>query len=161
MSRLLVPFRRLRWQLTLSYILITLVAGFTLDVATTVADVLAPPKTPTATPAEILVNAMFFTEGPQIAPYLEQSPPAQHGLTVWANFWASGFTFSKLGFVASHGGTAESSAQIPPGSNGARTVAVVIVGPDGHMLASAAAATSLVGAVIANPQAQTALHAAL
>jgi hypothetical protein len=61
-SRLLLPFRRLRWQLTLSYILITLVAALTLEVATTVASVVNPPKTSSPTPAEILVNAMFFAE---------------------------------------------------------------------------------------------------
>ena len=155
MNRLLLPFRRLRWQLTLSYILITLVAALTLEVATTVASVLNPPKSPTATPAQILANAMFFTEAPQLVPYLEQSPPDQHGLATWANIWAPGFTFSKLGFVNG------SSLQIPLGSDGARNVAVVIVGPDGRVFASAPTAASPIGALLASPQAQAALHAAL
>jgi signal transduction histidine kinase len=155
MSRLLLPFRRLRWQLTLSYILITLVAALTLEVATTVASVLNPPKAANATPAQILVNAMTFTEAPQIAPYLEQNPPDRHGLDVWAAIWAPGFTFSKLGFATG------STAQIPLGSNGARNVAVVIVGPDGGVLASAPTAAAPIGALLASPKAQAALDPAL
>ena len=155
MSRLLLPFRRLRWQLTLSYILITLVAALTLEVATTVASVVNPPKSPTATPGQILANAMFFTEAPQLVPYLEQNPPDQHGLAIWANIWAHGFTFSKLGFATG------STSQIPPGSDGAWNVTVAIVGPDGRVLASAPTATSPIGALLASPQAQAALHTAL
>ncbi len=158
MSRLLLPLRRLRWQLTLSYILITLVAALTLEVASAVASVVAPPKTLTATPAEILVNAMSFTEAPQIVPYLEQSPPDQHGLSVWAKIWAPGFTFSKLGFANG------SLAQIPAGSDGARNVTVVIVGRDGQVLASASSAPpsmASIGALVASSRAQAALHQTL
>lgn len=164
MSRLLLPFRRLRWQLTLSYILITLVAALTLEVATTVASVVNPPKTPSATPAEILVNAMFFTEGPQLVGYLEQSPPDQRGLTIWTTSWAPGFTFSKLGFAASRAGTTGSSSQIPLGSDRARNVTVVILGPDERVLAAAPTAApslSSINELIASPQAQAALYAAL
>jgi two-component system, NarL family, sensor histidine kinase LiaS len=161
MSRLLLPFRRLRWQLTLSYILITLIAALTLEVATTAAGVIAPPKMVLATPAEILVNAMTFTEAPQLAPYLEQNPPDQHGLAVWAAIWAPGFTFSKLGFKDGFANAAGSSSQIPAGSDGARNTAVVIVGPDGQVLASASTATSPIGELVASPQAQAALHTAL
>ncbi len=166
MSRLLLPlpFRRLRWQLTLSYILITLVAALTLEVATTVASVLNPPKTPSATPAEILVNAMFFNEGPQLVAYLEQTPPDQRGLTVWTSFWAPGFTFSKLGFAASSAGAADPSSQIPLDSARARNVTVVILGPDERVLAAAPTATpslSSINELIASPQAQATLHAAL
>jgi two-component system, NarL family, sensor histidine kinase LiaS len=164
MSRLLLPLRRLRWQLTLSYILITLVAALTLEVASATATVVAPPKTPMATPAEILANAMYFTEAQQIVPYLEQNPPDQHGLAVWANIWAPRFTFSKLGFVAPNDGAAASSGQVPIGSIGARDVTVVIVGTDGRVLASSSAATpSLlsVGALVVSPRAQAVLRAAL
>jgi hypothetical protein len=79
MSRLLLPLRRLRWQLTLSYILITLVAALTLEIATTTAGVVAPPKRSTATPAQILVNAMLFTEAPQRPPTWRRTHQAGTG----------------------------------------------------------------------------------
>jgi signal transduction histidine kinase len=155
MSRLLLPFRRLRWQLTLSYILITLVAALTLEVATTVAGVINPPKSPAATPAQILANAMYFTEAPQLVPYLEQTPPDQHGLTTWVNIWARGFTFSKLGFAP------RSTSQVPMGSDGAGNVAVVIVGPDGQVVASAPTAAAPIEALLATSRVQATLHTAL
>jgi NarL family two-component system sensor histidine kinase LiaS len=156
---MLLPFRRLRWQLTLTYILITLVAALTLEVTTTVASVLAPPKTPTAPPADILVNAMRFTEAPQIVPYLEQSPPDEHGLATWANLWTPQFTFSKLGFAGSRTGAAQSSSPLPIDS--ASNVTVAIVDPEGHLLASASTSASPVATLLASPVAQAALHKAL
>src|SRR5262249_13145274 len=98
MSRILLPFRRLQWQLTLFYLMTTLVAALIVAIATTAATSLTPPKTAIATPAEILLNSMMFTEAPHIAAYLEQSPPDQHGLNGWAATWTQGFTFSKQGF---------------------------------------------------------------
>jgi signal transduction histidine kinase len=160
MSRLL-PLRRLRWQLTLFYILITLVAALTLEVGTVVVGVVEPPKVYTATPAEILINAMAFTEGPQLVPYLEQSPPDQHGLDVWAHIWTHGFTFSKQGFVAGGTGTSGPTSQIPVGSDGAANVALVITGQDGKVIVSASAPETGVGDVVALPQAQAALQEAL
>jgi signal transduction histidine kinase len=157
MSQLLLPFRRLRWQLTLTYVLITLTAALTLEVATTVADVVAPPKTPAAPPADILANAMHFTEGPQLVPYLEQAPPDAHGLAVWANLWTPEFTFSKLGFVA---GISAREGSLPPVPiDVAHDVTVAILDANGKVLASAS--TSPVEALLANPLAQAALHKAL
>ncbi|HEV2237856.1 MAG TPA: sensor histidine kinase [Ktedonobacterales bacterium] len=161
MGRLLLPLRRLRWQLTFSYILITLVAALTLQVATTVMGVVAPPKVTYATPAQILTNAMTFTEVPQLAGFLSQVPPDRHALGVWAEEWAQGFTFSKQGFEPESATTLAAPTGIPPESFGARDVALAILDADGNVLASAGGATSPIASVLASAPAQQAIHSAL
>jgi signal transduction histidine kinase len=73
MSRIAQPFRRLQWQLTLTYVLITLVAALTLEGAT-VAGALSVNKTLTASPADKLVGDMLWL-APQLAPYLDAPAP--------------------------------------------------------------------------------------
>jgi signal transduction histidine kinase len=162
MSRILRPFRRLQWQLTLLYIMTTLVAALIVAIATTAASALTPPKTAIATPAEILINSMSFTEAPHIAAYLEQSPPDQRGLDGWAATWTQGFTFSKQGFRPNsiQANTSGATSQVSPGSDGANDVTILIFDRDGQMVASTAAALS-VNELVANPLAQSALHNAL
>jgi NarL family two-component system sensor histidine kinase LiaS len=162
MSRILLPFRRLQWQLTLFYIMTTLVAALIVAIATTAASALTPPKTAIATPAEILTNSMAFTEAPHIAAYLEQSPPDQHGLNGWAATWTHGFTFSKQGFRpnSSLANTSGASAQLSPGSDGANDVTILVFDRDGQLVASASAAPSG-SELAANPTVQSALRAAL
>jgi signal transduction histidine kinase len=155
MRRLLLPFRRLRWQLTLSYILITLVAALTLQVGTTVLGVVAPPKVTYATPEQILMNAMTFTEAPQVTGMLSQSPPDRPALAAWAAQWRRGFTYSKLGFQPADPGTTTSLAWIPPDGFGARDVVVAILDPQGQVLASAAGPADSAPSLIASTSAQT------
>jgi NarL family two-component system sensor histidine kinase LiaS len=163
MGRILLPFRRLQWQLTLFYLMTTLVAALTLVIATTAASALTPPKTATATPEEILMNSMAFTEAPQIAAYLQQSSPDQRGLGDWAATWTHGFAFSKTGFIpyASPANASGSTPQIPPGSDGAKDVTIVIFDRNSQMVASASSAESSVSELVANPLTQSALHNAL
>src|SRR5262245_42953236 len=163
MSRILLLFRRLKWQLTLFYVMTTLVAALIVAIATTAASALAPPKTAIATPAEILLNSMEFTEAPHIAAYLEQSPPDQQGLDGWAATWTQGFTFSKQGFRP-NSSLANASGAMPelsPGSDGAKDVTILIFDQNSQIVASAAPAQSSASEVIANPLAQSALHSAL
>jgi NarL family two-component system sensor histidine kinase LiaS len=161
MRQLLLPFRRLRWQLTLSYILITLVAALTLEVATTVLGVVAPPKITYATPEQILVNAMTFTEAPQVSGILSQNPPDRPTLATWAEQWKRGFSFSKQGFQPADPGTTTSLAWIPPESFGARDVAVAILDQQGQVLASAAGPADPVASLIASVPAQEVIQSAL
>jgi len=163
MSRILLPFRRLQWQLTLFYIMTTLIAALIVAIATTAASALTPPKNAIATPAEILLNSMEFTEAPHIAAYLEQSPPDQQGLDGWAATWTQGFTFSKQGFRPNSSPASASGAmpELSPGSDGARDVTILIFDQNSQIVASAASAESSASEVIANPLAQSALHSAL
>jgi signal transduction histidine kinase len=162
MSRILLPFRRLQWQLTLFYIMTTLTAALIVAIATTAASAFTPPKSVIATPAETLANSMEFTEAPHIAPYLEQSPPDQHGLDGWAATWTQGFTFSKLGFrpYANQANAQGATAQLSPGSDGANDVTIVIFNRDGQTVASASAASSA-SDLVASPGAQSAIHSAI
>jgi signal transduction histidine kinase len=163
MNWILPPFRRLQWQLTLFYIMTTLVAALTVAIAFTAAGALAAPKIAVATPAEILTNSMAFTEAPQIAAYLKQTPPDQRGLGVWAATWTQGFTFSKRGFspYARSANASGATPQIPTGSDGAKDVAVVIVDRNSQVVASDSAAESSVSELVASPLAQSALRNAL
>ena len=163
MSRILLPFRRLQWQLTLFYIMTTLVAALIVALATTASSALTPPKTAIATPAEILINSMSFTEAPHIAAYLEQSPPDQRGLDGWAATWTQGFTFSKQGFRPNSRLTSASGSTpvLTPGSNGAKDVTILIFDQNRQMVASSSLAESSISELVTNPLAQSALHAAL
>jgi NarL family two-component system sensor histidine kinase LiaS len=154
------PFRRLQWRLTLLYILTTLVAALTLGIGTAIAIGLTPTKTPTATPAEILSNAMLFTEAPQLVSYLKRQPPDRASLSAWAAVWTPGFTYSKMGFIPrATGASAPAVEQIPAGYDEARAVSVDIVGVDGQALAQASARPDQ--ELITNPQAQALLRTAL
>jgi signal transduction histidine kinase len=163
MSRFLMLFRRLQWQLTLLYIMTTLVAALIVALATTAASALIPAKTAIATPAEILTNSMAFTEAPHIAAYLEQSPPDQRGLDGWAATWTHGFTFSKQGFRPnpSLASAAGATPELAPGSDGARGVTVLIFDRDGQLVASDPSAASSVSELATNPIAQLGLRSAL
>jgi signal transduction histidine kinase len=162
MSRILLPFRRLQWQLTLLYIMTTLLVALIVALATTAASVLAKPQTAIATPTEILINSMSFTEAPHIAAYLEQSPPDQRGLDGWAATWTQGFTFSKQGFRpnSTQANTVGATSQVSSGSDSAKDVTILIFDRNSQMVASASA-TSSVSDLVANPLAQSALHSAL
>jgi signal transduction histidine kinase len=162
MSQIVLPFRRLQWQLTLLYIMTTLIAALIVAIATTAAIALTKPKTAIATPAEILINSMSFTEAPHIAAYLEQSPPDQHGLDGWAATWTPGFTFSKQGFRPNESQSNASGATSPvaPGGDDAKDVTILIFDRDGQLVASASAAPS-VSDLVTDPLAQSALQRAL
>jgi two-component system, NarL family, sensor histidine kinase LiaS len=163
MSRILLPFRRLQWQLTLFYIMTTLVAALIVAIATTAASALTPPKTAIATPAEILLNSMMFTEAPHIAAYLEQSPADQHGLHGWAATWIQGFTFSKQGFRpnSSLANPSGSPPELSPGSDGAKDVAILIFDRNSQLVASDSLGAPSVSELAANPSVQSALRNAL
>jgi NarL family two-component system sensor histidine kinase LiaS len=162
MSRILLQFRRLQWQLTLFYIMTTLVTALIVAIATIAVGALTPPKTVIATPAEILMNSMQFTEALHIAAYFDKSPPDQQGLDMWAATWARGFTFSKTGFrpYASPADASGSTPELSPGSDGAKDVTILIFDRNGQVVSSASAASS-VSELLANPLAQSALHNAL
>src|SRR5262245_11054278 len=163
MSRILLLFRRLKWQLTLFYVMTTLVAALIVAIATTAASALAPPKTAIATPAQILTNSMAFTEAPHIAAYLEQSPPDQHGLDGWAATWTQGFTFSKQGFRPNSSlvSTSDSTPELAPGSDGAKDVTILIFDRNSLLVASDSSAAPSVSELAYNPIVQSALSNAL
>src|SRR5262249_52973557 len=73
MSRLLQPFRRLHWQLTLTYVLITLVAALTVEAAN-VAGALATDKSLSWSAPDKLIGDMTWI-APQLAPYLDTTSP--------------------------------------------------------------------------------------
>jgi NarL family two-component system sensor histidine kinase LiaS len=161
MSRFLLPFRRLQWQLTLFYIMITLIAALTVAIAIGAAGALPQPKEIIATPAQTLTNSMSFTQAPQIASYLQNQPPDQHALAVWAATWLHGFAYNKLGFRPYPASTAGAVPQLRPGDDGAHNVTVVIVGSNGQPVASAAPTGPSLSSDMASPLVQTAIHNAL
>ena len=73
MGHLLRPFRRLQWQLTLTYMIITVVAALTIEAANVVGNVAAITSLTSPSP-EILVADMQHA-GSQIAPYLDTTAP--------------------------------------------------------------------------------------
>jgi signal transduction histidine kinase len=163
MSWILLPLRRLQWQLTLLYIVTTLIAALIVAIATTAASALTPAKTAIATPAEILTNSMAFTEAPHIAAYLEQSPPDQRGLDGWAATWTHGFTFSKQGFKPNSSlvNTVGATPGLAPGSDGAKDVSILIFDRDSQLVASDPSAASSVSELATNPVVQVDLRNAL
>jgi len=90
MSRLLRPFRRLQWRLTLSYLLVTLVVVFAVEIINTVS-VNTPPAKPDH-PVNIfqkLEGTLLQQVGPQLLPYLDVNPPDRAALTKWATNFIS------------------------------------------------------------------------
>jgi NarL family two-component system sensor histidine kinase LiaS len=161
MRKALRLFRRLQWRLTLLYILITLVAALTLDIGATIAVALIkPPKTPLASPSDILTNAMLFTEAPQLATYLGEQPIDQAALNTWVAAWSPSFIYSKLGFVPQATTVTTASAPVPTGYYAAHDVTIVIFGADGKPLASTGLTTHDQGA-IQDPITQTLLQTEL
>jgi signal transduction histidine kinase len=73
MSQLFQPFRRLHWQLTLTYVVITLVAALTIEAAN-VAGAIAAYKSLTWSSPDKLVGDLTWV-APQIAPYLDTTSP--------------------------------------------------------------------------------------
>ncbi len=80
MSRLLRPFGRLQWRLTLSYLLVTLVVALTVEIVTSVRDTTAVPPNQAGTFVQSLGDVVV----PQIAPMLAANPPDWSALKKWA-----------------------------------------------------------------------------
>src|SRR5262245_23866277 len=82
MSRLSQPFRRLHWQLTLTYVVITLAAALTIEATNIIANA-AKAKQPAVSAPDLLLDDMGWV-APQVAPYLDAAAPNNTALTALA-----------------------------------------------------------------------------
>jgi NarL family two-component system sensor histidine kinase LiaS len=130
MRRLLRPFRRLQWQLTISYVLIALVAIGTFEVATVVNEIASGQSTVSPGPA---LAKMLANSDQQVAPYVDQPAPNQQALTAWVDQMAAypllSVSQGKLTVEAGNG------QERPPSG---QTTIVVLLNTSHQVLASSA-----------------------
>ncbi|HEU5370200.1 MAG TPA: histidine kinase, partial [Ktedonobacterales bacterium] len=112
-------FRTLHWRLTLSYLLVTLVVVFAVEIVNTLTDAATLQANQSATFAQSLEDTVL----PQIMPALEASPPDRDAL----NKWAKDFIFPS---VPSKDGSA------PAGTLPSKYALVVILDRNGQILAA-------------------------
>jgi hypothetical protein len=86
------PFRRLQWQLTLTYLIITLVAALTLEAMTIAGTVAA--GSPLIAPSDRLLGDARNV-GEHLAPYLDSAAPNSAALESYAEALASSAGMSK------------------------------------------------------------------
>lgn len=73
-------FGSLYWRVTVSYFLVTLVAALTIEAATVIGPAIREVQHVEAMPLDGLLSER---EAPQVAPYLEQTPPDKEALQGW------------------------------------------------------------------------------
>jgi NarL family two-component system sensor histidine kinase LiaS len=148
MGRLLRPFRRLHWQLTLSYMVIAVVAICTFEAATVVSEMVGSQAPVSPALAKLLDN-----DAQQVAPYLDQPVPNRQALTVWVDKLARQpltAVQGKLDVAADTGQEAPSSGQ---------AAIVVLLGPDRQVLATSAS-DAATRALVRMPDAQAVMASA-
>ncbi len=112
-------FRTLHWRLTLSYLLVTLVVVFAVEIVNTLTDTATIQANQSATFAQSLGDTVI----PQIVPALEASPPDRDAL----NKWAKDFIFPPVPLKNG----APSSGTLP-----SKYALVVILDRNGQILAA-------------------------
>ncbi len=136
-------FRKLQWRLTLSYLLVTLVVVFAVEIVNTVTDTAAIGRLDQpAAFAQSLGDVVV----PQLAPYLTATPPDQNALTRWAAF-----------FIA----PPDSSQQLASKTETGKYVLVVILDHNGQVVASAPDDANMMQKFFWNPQSQAIIQVTL
>ncbi len=136
-------FRKLQWRLTLSYLLVTLVVVFAVEIVNTVTDTAAITR---SDQPDAFAQSLGDVVVPQIAPYLSATPPDQSALTQWATF-----------FIAPPSPTKQSVSEKAPG----RYLLAVILNHAGQIVASAPDDTNIMQKLFWNSQSQEMVRAAL
>jgi len=159
MSQLFQPFRRLHWQLTLTYVVITLVAALTIE-ATNVAGAIAAYKSLTWSSPDKLVGDMTWI-APQIAPYLDTTSPNDAALasdvTALAQMISAERPATKQS-IGKNGAVQPNNPAFQIKSRGAH-VTVVVLDAQNRIVAAAASDDITAGGADGPPQA--AMSAAL
>ncbi len=159
MSRILQPFRRLHWQLTLTYVLITLVAALTLEVAN-IAGALAANKSLSWSSPDKLVGDMTWI-APQLAPYLDANSPNDAALALDAADLVQAISADRSAMKQSIEKNATTQPNNPAfmiKSRGAR-VSIAVLDAHNRVVASASSDTSAASG--ADAQTQVAVSAVL
>jgi signal transduction histidine kinase len=136
-------FRKLHWRLTLSYLLVTLVVVFAVEVVNTLTDMAALTR---LDQPDAFAQSLGDVIVPQLAPYLTATPPDQIALTRWATF-----------FIAPPG----TSKQPLAGNESGKYVLVIILDHKGQVLASAPDDANMMRKLFWNPQSQALVQGAL
>jgi NarL family two-component system sensor histidine kinase LiaS len=118
-------FRRLRWRLAMVYVLVTLVVAIVVESAVLAGSLVSSQPTSSSPPAEP-VAALERLAAPQIAEYLNHTPPDVQQLTEWG----STFAHESIAYVDAGSGP-HSQLMIPP------SPFVQILDPHGNVLATA------------------------
>jgi len=160
MSRLLQPFRRLHWQFTLTYIVITLAAALTIEMAN-VASYAAKAQSPAGSTPDVLLGDMGWL-APQVAPYLDAAAPNTAALSAVATDLAR--TLGPKGPAGKTDAEGQTSRFQSPlfmlKSRGAR-VSVALLGGDDRVVAAASSDDITSGDVAADTRTRAAVAAAL
>jgi two-component system, NarL family, sensor histidine kinase LiaS len=136
-------FRKLQWRLTLSYLLVTLVVVFAVEGVNTLTETgLVEQGNQSITFAQALGDVVI----PQIAPYLEASPPDRNALSKWAN-----------NFIFPPGPPKQGAPENVP----SKYALVVILDHNGQVLASAPNDENMMQKLFWNAQSQVVVQAAL
>jgi len=152
MSRLRRPFGKLHWRLTLSYILVTLVAVFIIEAVNTVAAIAADTSTQQLKQTNYFAKTLEDLVASQLPPYLEQKPPDREGLTAW---------ITTLMYPASHPQGKNTQVDQAGCCFSSNFVLVAVLDADGQVLASASSSGTPDPSTINTPQAQMVIRAAL
>ena len=131
------PFRRLHWQLTLTYLIITLVAALTLETMTIAGTVAA--GSPLIAPSDVLLGDARNV-GEHVVPYLDNATPNSAALEHYAQVLASSAGVGKASGATSfsQGQEAQMAQFNTVGMKTHGTVAsVAILGASGQVLAYA------------------------
>ena len=136
-------FRKLQWRLTLSYLLVTLVVVFAVEIVNTVTDTATITR---SDQPDTFAQSLGDVVIPQLAPYLSANPPDANALSKWATF-----------FIAPPSPTKQSASEKAPG----RYLLVVILNHDGQVIASAPDDTNIMQKLFLNQQSQEMVQTAL
>jgi signal transduction histidine kinase len=159
MSQLFQPIRRLHWQFTLTYVVITLVAALTIEAAN-VAGAIAANKSITWSSPDKLIGDMTWV-APQIAPYLDTTSPNDAALAMDATALAQVISADRPATkqsIGKNGATQPNNPAFLIKSRGAHVSVAVL---DIHNRMVAAAASDDIMASGADGQTQAAVSAAL
>ncbi|HEY7349965.1 MAG TPA: sensor histidine kinase [Ktedonobacterales bacterium] len=143
MNRFLRLFRRLQWRLTLSYLLVTLVVVFTVEMVNTVGDITAAQQDKTD---YLYVQALSDLVAPQVLPYVTTDPPDRSALSAWIK-----------SFIAPPVNGKENTSD----PSHAKYAAVVILDRGGHTLAAQTDDGTDPEQYTTLPQSKAIIHAAL
>jgi NarL family two-component system sensor histidine kinase LiaS len=161
MGRILQPFRRLHWQLTLTYVLITLVAALTVEAANVVGALTAS-KTLTWSASDKLIGDMTWI-APQLAPYLDTSAPNVSALAADAAALAQTIGVERPAARQSldkNGSALPRNPAFMVKSRGTH-VSVAVLDTNNQVLAAASSDSTTAGGATADTSTQVAVDAAL